>query len=226
MVSRIQIIEDEKAVAQLLEFNLQKEGYEVLCADNGEDGLSDVRSLKPDLLILDWMLPDMNGVDIARQLRFDKKTNNIPIIMLTARAAEDDRVLGLEMGADDYVTKPFSMRELLSRVKVRLRRNVHMDTVSFGDIEIDFEKVRVRRGMRDIRLSPKEFDVLKLLVSHPGRVYSREVILNHIWGFQDDVELRTVDVVIGRLRRALKRGKEKDPIRTVRSVGYAWDDKL
>lgn len=225
MVARIQIIEDDQSIAQLLTFNLEREGYGIMHAENGDDGLSDIRAIKPDLIILDWMLPDMSGIDIARQLRFDKATKHIPIIMLTARADEDDRVHGLEIGADDYVTKPFSMRELQSRIKARLRL-IAPDTkqLQFGDISIDLDKMRVKRGKRAIHLGPKEFDILKLLTARAGRVYSRESILDQIWGIDGDVEIRTVDVAIGRLRRALKRGEERDPIRTIRGAGYSWDE--
>ena len=223
MKYRVQIIEDDESIATLLAFNLNKEGYEVLHADNGEDGLMDIQSHRPDLVLVDWMLPDMSGIDVTRQLRFDGTTKDLPIIMLTARGTEDDRIRGLDVGADDYVTKPFSMRELQSRIKAQLRKNTGGDRRIFGDITVDIGEMRVTRGKREIKLSPKEFSILTLITSKPGRVYTREMILDQIWGLDDDVEIRTVDVVVGRLRRALKRGKENDPIRTIRGSGYSWD---
>lgn len=226
MASHIQIIEDDETIASLLTYNLEREGYSVSHADNVDDGLADIRTQKPDLVILDWMLPDGTGVDVARQIRFDKATKHLPIIMLTARADEDDRVHGLEVGADDYVTKPFSIRELQSRIKVRLRSNAVDNVLRFGDISIDLEKMRVMRGKRNVHLGPKEFEILKFLTSRPGRVYGRELLLDQIWGRDSDVEIRTVDVAIGRLRRALKRGQEIDPIRTVRGAGYSWNEEV
>lgn len=224
MSSRIQIVEDDETIAELLKYNLKREGYMVLHADNGEDALIDIRTQKPDLVILDWMLPDTTGIDIVRQMRFDPQIKGIPIIMLTARSDEDDRVRGLEIGADDYVTKPFSMRELQSRIKRHLHKHSTGDIRQFADISIDIEKMRITRGKRNIHIGPKEFDVLKMLSARPGHVYSREIILNQIWGIEGDVEIRTVDVVIGRLRRALKRGSETDPIRTIRGAGYSWNE--
>ncbi len=226
MSARIQVVEDDETIAELLTYNLEREGYTVLHADNGADAMIDIRTQKPDLVILDWMLPDMSGIDITRQMRFDPDLKTIPIIMLTARVDEDDRVRGLEIGADDYVTKPFSMRELQSRIKSQLRQLGANNVRQFGDITIDIEKMRIMRGKRSIHLGPKEFDVLKMLSARPGYVYSRETILNQIWGMSDDVEIRTVDVVIGRLRRAMKRGSESDPIRTVRGSGYSWNEAV
>ncbi len=228
MGARIQIVEDDASIAELLRFNLEREGYEVNWAESGDDALDDIYAQTPDLVLLDWMLPDMSGIDVARQLRHNKDTKTLPIILLTARSEEDDRVRGLDVGADDYVTKPFSVRELKSRIKAHLRRTGAMpeDVLNFGDIHIDLEKMRVHRGKREVHLSPKEFDVLKMLVARPGRAYSREAILDRVWGIDGDVEIRTVDVVVGRLRRALKRGKEADPIRTIRGTGYAWDENF
>lgn len=226
MSARIQVVEDDETIAELLTYNLEREGYTVLLAENGEDALIDIRTQKPDLVLLDWMLPDMSGIDITRQMRFDPQLKSIPIIMLTARADEDDRVHGLDVGADDYVTKPFSMRELQSRIKRQLKQISTNHLRQFGDIIIDLNKIRITRGQRNIHLGPKEFDVLKMLSARPGHVYSRETILNQIWGIDGDVEMRTVDVVIGRLRRALKRGKESDPIRTIRGAGYSWNEAV
>ncbi len=228
MSTRIQIVEDDPSIAEILLFNLKDEGYEVSWSETGDDALDEIYASAPDLVLLDWMLPDMTGIDIARKLRHHKDTQNLPIIMLTARGEEDDRVRGLEVGADDYVTKPFSIRELRSRIRAQLRRTgaLQENQLIFGPISIDTEKMRVNRGKRDIHLSPKEFQVLQMLTARPGRVYSREAILDRVWGLDDDVEIRTVDVVIGRLRRALRKGKESDPIRTVRSAGYAWDENF
>ncbi len=228
MAAHIQIVEDDASIAEVLRFNLEKDGYQVSWSQNGDDALDELFSRTPDLVLLDWMLPDMSGIDIARQLRHNNDTKSVPIIMLTARSQEDDRVRGLDVGADDYVTKPFSVRELQSRIKAHLRRTgVQLQEVQeFGPISIDLEKMRVRRGKRDIHLSPKEFEVLKMLVARPGRAYSRDAILDRVWGIDGDIEIRTVDVVMGRLRRALKRGDERDPIRTIRGMGYAWDENF
>lgn len=228
MGALVHIVEDDKSIAELLRFNLEREGYDVLWSDHGEDALDEIYARAPDLLILDWMLPDISGVEMVRRLRHREATKSLPIILLTARATEDDRVRGFDVGADDYVTKPFSVRELLSRVKANLRRAgvVNEDVRVFGSVSVDLEKMRVKRGAREIRLSPKEFEVLKMLVRKPGRAYAREAILDHVWGMEQDVELRTVDVVVGRLRRALKRGNEADPIRTIRGVGYSWDENF
>lgn len=226
MAATVYLVEDDESLATLIDINLRKDGYHVRHLDNGEDGLFAIRDGAPDLVLLDWMLPDLSGVEITRRLRHDARTRAIPIIMLTARGEEDDRVTGLEAGADDYVSKPFSFRELQSRIKSQLRRTGFVDAESrrFGDIEIDSTKRRVKRQNRELRVGAKEFALLELLTARPGRVFTREMLLDQLWSHDVEVELRTVDVTIGRLRRALRRGDERDPIRTVRGLGYAWDE--
>ena len=224
--TRVLIVEDEEALATLLEYNLSKENFDVSIASDGEEGLLKIKESMPDVVILDWMLPKISGIEICRQIRSIPETKNIPIIMLTARSEEADRVRGLETGADDYLTKPFSTKELIARVKAVLRRirpGLADDTVIVGDIEIDRVSHRVRRGEMEIHLGPTEFRLLDHLVQHPGRVFSREQLLNAIWGSNVFVEVRTVDVHIGRLRKALNKFDQGDPIRTVRSAGYALD---
>ena len=222
------IVEDEEALATLLEYNLNKENFDVSIASDGEEGLLKIKENTPDVVILDWMLPKISGIEICRQIRSMPETRNIPIIMLTARSEEADRIRGLETGADDYLTKPFSIKELIARVKAVLRRirpGLADDTVTVGDIEIDRVSHRVQRGDKEIHLGPTEFRLLDHLIQHPGRVFSREQLLNAVWGSDVFVEVRTVDVHIGRLRKALNRFNQGDPIRTVRSAGYALDIK-
>lgn len=222
------IVEDEEALATLLEYNLNKENFDVSIASDGEEGLLKIKENTPDVVILDWMLPKISGIEICRQIRSMPETRNIPIIMLTARSEEADRIRGLETGADDYLTKPFSTKELIARVKAVLRRirpGLADDTVTVGDIEIDRVSHRVQRGDREIHLGPTEFRLLDHLIQHPGRVFSREQLLNAVWGSDVFVEVRTVDVHIGRLRKALNKFKQGDPIRTVRSAGYSLDIK-
>ncbi len=222
------IVEDEEALATLLEYNLNKENFDVSIASDGEEGLLKIKENIPDVVILDWMLPKISGIEICRQIRSMSETRNIPIIMLTARSEEADRIRGLETGADDYLTKPFSTKELIARVKAVLRRirpGLADDTVTVGDIEIDRVSHRVQRGDEEIHLGPTEFRLLDHLIQHPGRVFSREQLLNAVWGSDVFVEVRTVDVHIGRLRKALNKFKQGDPIRTVRSAGYALDIK-
>ena len=192
-----------------------------------DEALVSVEEEAPDLILLDWMLPHISGIEICRQLRARTITRDMPIIMLTARGEEGDRVRGLELGADDYITKPFSMTELAARIKAILRRTKPMiagDVATYHDILLDRETRRVRRGQRDIHLGPTEFKLLDVLMQRPGRVYSREQLLDRVWGHDVYVELRTVDVHVGRLRKALNRRGDKDPIRTVRSAGYALDE--
>ena len=222
------IVEDEEALATLLEYNLSKENFDVSIASDGEEGLLRLKEKAPDVVILDWMLPKISGIEICRQIRSMPETRNIPIIMLTARSEEADRIRGLETGADDYLTKPFSTKELIARVKAVLRRvrpGLADDRVKAGDIEIDRVSHRVQRGDREIHLGPTEFRLLDHLIQHPGRVFSREQLLNAVWGSDVFVEVRTVDVHIGRLRKALNKFDQGDPIRTVRSAGYALDFK-
>ena len=224
--TKVLIVEDDEALATLLEYNLGKEKFDVTLASDGEDALLKVEEGAPDVMILDWMLPKTSGIEVCRQIRSKPETRNIPIIMLTARSEEGDRIRGLETGADDYLTKPFSTAELIARVRAVLRRirpGLADDTVMFGDIEIDRVSHRVTRQGKEIHLGPTEFRLLDHLIQHPGRVFSREQLLNAVWGSDVFVEVRTVDVHIGRLRKALNKHKQGDPIRTVRSAGYALD---
>jgi len=222
----ILVVEDEDALATLLQYNLDKEGYRVTVATDGEEALMLTSERQPDLVLLDWMLPKVSGVEVCRRLRARPETRNLPIVMLTARGEESDRVRGLETGADDYVVKPFSMTELSARIRAVLRRirpALADDRLTHGDIVVDRVAHRVRRADREIHLGPTEFRLLDYLMQHPRRVFSREQLLDSVWGSDVYVEARTVDVHIGRLRKALNRDGEIDPIRTVRSAGYALD---
>ena len=225
MSAKVLVVEDEDALATLLEYNLAKEGYDISLAPDGEEALLRVDEEAPDLVILDWMLPKVSGIEVCRRLRQGPKTRNIPIIMLTARGEETDRIRGLDTGADDYVVKPFSMTELTARVRAVLRRirpGLTEDVARYGDIVIDRVAHRVRRSGKEVHLGPTEFRLLDHFMRHPGRVFSREQLLDSVWGSEIYVEARTVDVHIGRLRKAL--GVEgADPIRTVRSAGYSLD---
>jgi len=224
--TNVLIVEDEEAIATLLDYNLRKEGFETRTALDGEDALFKAQEEAPDIVILDWMLPKISGIEVCRRLRAEGPTRNVPIIMLTARSEESDRVRGLETGADDYLTKPFSNAELIARVRAVLRRirpALVDDVVTHGDIRMDRTAHRVWRDDKEITLGPTEFRLLDHLIQHPGRVFSREQLLNAVWGSDVFVEVRTVDVHIGRLRKALNRYDQGDPIRTVRSAGYALD---
>lgn len=210
----------------MLKYNLEKEGYRVSVANDGEEALVVADESAPDLVVLDWMLPKAPGIEVCRRLRARQDTRNTPIVMLTARTEEGDRIRGLDVGADDYLTKPFSMNELLARLRAvmrRIRPGLADDKVVIGDIVMDRVSHRVKRGERDVHLGPTEFRILDHLMQHPGRVFSREQLLDAVWGSDVYVEARTVDVHIGRLRKALMVGTETDPIRTVRSAGYALD---
>ncbi len=222
----ILVVEDEDSLATLLQYNLDKEGFRVgLCAD-GEEALILIDEKQPDLVILDWMLPTVSGIEVCRRLRQRPATRNLPIIMLTARAEESDRIRGLDTGADDYVVKPFAMSELCARVRAVLRRirpGLAEDQVSRGDIVIDRVAHKVNRHGQEVHLGPTEFRLLDHFMRHPGRVFSREQLLDAVWGSDIYVETRTVDVHIGRLRRALGAAREGDPIRTVRSAGYSLE---
>ncbi|MEL6371589.1 MAG: phosphate regulon transcriptional regulator PhoB [Pseudomonadota bacterium] len=224
--TKVLIIEDDAPIATLLDYNLGKEDYETSVAVDGEEGLFKVDEFQPDLVIIDWMLPKISGIEVCRRLRSKSETRNIPVIMLTARAEEADRVRGLETGADDYMTKPFSTAELMARVRAVLRRirpALVEDVVVQGDIKVDRAAHRVWRADKEIHLGPTEFRLLDHLIQHPGRVFSREQLLNAVWGSDVFVEVRTVDVHIGRLRKALNKFDQGDPIRTVRSAGYSLD---
>jgi two-component system phosphate regulon response regulator PhoB len=222
----ILVVEDEDALATLLQYNLEKEGYQVLVAGDGEEALVSVDEKLPDLIVLDWMLPKISGIEVCRRLRQRPESRNVPIIMLTARGEESDRIRGLDTGADDYVVKPVSMSELAARVRAvmrRLRPGLAEDEVRCGDIVIDRVGHRVRRAGKEVHLGPTEFRLLDYLMRHPGRVLSREQLLDAVWGSDVYVEARTVDVHIGRLRKALNLPETEDPIRTVRAAGYALD---
>ena len=222
----ILVAEDESALVTLLRYNLEREGYRVLEARDGEEVLLVAAEERPDLVILDWMLPQLSGIEVCRRLRSRQETRNVPIVMLTARGEESDRIRGLDTGADDYLTKPFSMTELLARLRAVLRRirpSLAEDVVQVGDIEMDRAAHRVRRGGVEVHLGPTEYRLLDHLIQHPGRVFSREQLLDAVWGSDVYVEARTVDVHVGRLRKALNIEGATDPIRTVRSAGYSLD---
>jgi len=218
------IVEDEPALVELIRYNLIKEGYEVADATDGEEALLQIEERLPDIVLLDWMLPKLAGIEVARRLRSKATTRNLPIIMLTARAEETDRIRGLDVGADDYMTKPFSMSEFTARIRAvmrRIRPALAEDVVVVGDIAMDRAAHKVTRAGADVHLGPTEFRLLDYFIQHPGRVFSREQLLDAVWGSDVYVETRTVDVHIGRLRKALSKGGGDDPIRTVRSAGYA-----
>ena len=221
------IIEDEAALCTLLRYNLEREGYKVYEARNGEEALSAASETAPDLIILDWMLPELSGIEICRRLRARGDLRTVPIIMLTARGEESDRIRGLDTGADDYIVKPFSMSEFLARARAvmrRIRPGLVEDIIAIGDIAMDRGTHRVRRANREVHLGPTEYRILERLMQNPGRVFSREQLLDTVWGADVYVEDRTVDVHIGRLRKALNQPGERDPIRTVRSAGYSFDE--
>jgi two-component system, OmpR family, phosphate regulon response regulator PhoB len=227
MNPRILIVEDEEALTLLLRYNLEKAGYDVEVVARGDEADLRFKESAPDLVILDWMLPGLSGIELCRRLRARPETSQLPIIMLTARGEESERVRGLSTGADDYIVKPFSVPELLARVSALLRRSSPervADILSFGELALDREKKRVSRSGRAIDLGPTEYRLLEFLMERPGRVFSREQLLNGVWGSEVYIDERTVDVHIGRLRKALNRGYVDDPIRTVRGSGYALDD--
>ncbi|HYH17787.1 MAG TPA: phosphate regulon transcriptional regulator PhoB [Azospirillum sp.] len=225
----ILIVEDEADLVTLLRYNLEKDGYRTAVAGDGEEALMLAGEQTPNLVLLDWMLPLMSGIEVCRQLRRNARTRDIPIIMVTARGEESDRVRGLNSGADDYITKPFSPTELSARVRAVLRRAqpaLSEETLRFADVELDLAGHRVRRQGRDVHLGPTEFRLLRHFMQHPGRVFSREQLLDQVWGHDVYVEPRTVDVHIRRLRKALNGDDGLDIIRTVRSAGYSLDDKV
>ena len=229
MNASILIVEDEEALTLLLRYNLETQGYEVETIARGDEADTRLKEGSPDLVILDWMLPGLSGIELCRRLRARPETRQLPIIMLTARGEESERVRGLATGADDYIVKPFSVPELLARVNALLRRASPervADVLSFGDITIDREKKRVTRSGHAIDLGPTEYRLLEFLMERPGRVFSREQLLDGVWGSDIYIDERTVDVHVGRLRKALNRGHGDDPIRTVRGAGYARDDRF
>ena len=227
MATRILIVEDEESLALLLRYNLEAEGYVVDAVARGDEAEVRLQEAPPDLALLDWMLPGLSGIELCRRLRQREETARLPVIMLTARGEEAERIRGLATGADDYVVKPFSLPELMARVKAILRRSSPdriAEVLKIGDIELDRAAHRVMRGLRQVRLGPTEFRLLEFLMESPGRVLSRAQLLDGVWGRDAFVDERTVDVHIGRLRKALIRGNERDPIRTVRSAGYVFGD--
>ena len=226
MTPHILVVEDEDALSTLLQYNLDKEGYEVAVAADGEEALTLVSERLPDIIVLDWMLPKISGIEVCRRLRQRAESRNVPIIMLTARGEESDRIRGLDTGADDYIVKPFAMSELSARIRAVLRRirpGLAEDRVHIGDLVIDRVAHRVKRAGKEIHLGPTEFRLLDYLMQHPGRVFSREQLLDAVWGRDVYVEQRTVDVHIRRLRKAINGDGLPDLIRTVRSAGYALD---
>jgi two-component system phosphate regulon response regulator PhoB len=223
---RILLVEDDSALAELLVYNFEREEFEVVHTTDGEEALLLAAESPPDLVLLDWMIEGVSGIEVCRRLRRRSETANVPIIMLTARGEEADRVRGLETGADDYVTKPFSPRELVARVAAVLRRvrpALAGEQLSYGDIEMDVGNHKVRRGGAVVQLGPTEFRLLRHFLEHPGRVFSRERLLDSVWGQDREIEARTVDVHIRRLRKAINAEGRSDIIRTVRSAGYALD---
>ncbi len=226
MTPYILVVEDEDALATLLGYNLMKEGFRVERAADGEEALLRVSEEPPDLVVLDWMLPKVSGVEVCRQLRAGAETRRTPVLMLTARGEEGDKVRGLDTGADDYVVKPFSMSELVARIRALLRRTrpeLVEERLEYADVVLDRGRHRVTRGGKDVHLGPTEYRLLDFLMQRPGRVFSRERLLDAVWGANTYVEVRTVDVHVGRLRKALRQQGAPDLIRTVRSAGYALD---
>jgi two-component system phosphate regulon response regulator PhoB len=223
---RILLVEDDRALAELIRFHLERDGFEVVGTADGEEALLLARETPPDLVLLDWMIEGVSGIEVCRRLRRLEGTSRIPVIMITARGEEGDRVRGLETGADDYVTKPFSPRELMARVGAVLRRSrpaLAGETLTFADLEMDLAAHRVRRGGDTISLTPSEFRLLRHFLENPRRVFTREGLLDTVWGRDSEVEFRTVDVQVRRIRKALNAGGRPDLIRTVRSAGYALE---
>lgn len=222
------LVEDDMALAELVSWHFEKQGFKVSTTPDGEEALLIAHEARPDIVVLDWMIENLSGIEVCRRLRRDGDTSNIPIIMMSARGEEDDRIRGLEIGADDYVTKPFSPRELVARVNAvlrRLRPALAGETLSFADVEMDTVGHRVKRAGHNIPLGPTEFRLLKHFLEHPGWVFSRERLLDSVWGHDSEIEMRTVDVHIRRLRKALNVDGRPDIIRTVRSAGYSLDSE-
>jgi two-component system phosphate regulon response regulator PhoB len=229
MTATILIVEDEADLSELMRYNLEAGGFHVVTAESGDEAVERIRDGVPDLILLDWMLPGLSGIELCRRWRSREETARTPIIMITARGEEEERVRGLAIGADDYVVKPFSMPELVARIQALLRRSnpqLVTNLLKAGDLELDRQSHRVRRAGRDLHLGPTEYRLLEYLMRHPGRVYSREQLLDGVWGNDVYVDERTVDVHVGRLRKAINRGREQDPIRTVRGAGYAFDERF
>lgn len=229
MTPQVLVVEDETDLIELLRYNLEAENFAVATAEDSEEAMLRIAEATPDIILLDWMLPGTSGIEICRRLRARADTAGIPIIMLTARGEEEERVRGLATGADDYVVKPFSLPELMARINALLRRSnpqLIAAILKAGDIELDRTTHRVRRSGKEVHLGPTEYRLLEYLMGNPGRVYSREQLLDGVWGTDVYVDERTVDVHVGRLRKAINKGRAKDPIRTVRGAGYAFDEKF
>ncbi|HVX80508.1 MAG TPA: phosphate regulon transcriptional regulator PhoB [Devosiaceae bacterium] len=229
MPAHILIVEDEADLALMMRYNLEAEGFRVSTAATGDEAAELMRETLPDLILLDWMLPGLSGIELCRRWRAREETARIPIIMITARGEEEERIRGLATGADDYVVKPFSVPELQARINALLRRSnpqLVTNVLRAGDLELDRTSHRVRRAGREVHLGPTEYRLLEYLMRHPGRVYSREQLLDGVWGNDVYVDERTVDVHVGRLRKAINRGRSPDPIRTVRGAGYAFDERF
>ena len=223
---KLLLVEDDGSLAELLEYRFEKEGYDVRTTSDGDEALLMAEEETPDLVILDWMIEGTSGIEVCRRLRRSKATAAVPIIMLTAREAEDDRIRGLDTGADDYITKPFSPRELLARVSAVLRRvrpALAGESIQVGDMKLDPVAHRVERDGKELKLGPTEYRLLAFFMEHPRRVFSRAQLLDAVWGTGSEIEERTVDVHIRRLRKAIEAGGGPDPIRTVRSAGYALE---
>ena len=221
---KILVVEDEPNQVELIEFNLNSEGYEVIVAQDGEEALDLAEEENPDLILLDWMLPKVSGIEVCRQLRRSKMTREIPIVMLTARSEESDKIRGLDIGADDYITKPYSIKELLARVRAAMRRpatSVISDQMTVGKIVVDLQKHLVAIDGLQVNLGPTEYRLLVTLMQSPERVFSRNQLLDNVWGISADVDTRTVDVHVARLRKVIEVGANKNIIRTVRGFGYA-----
>ena len=228
MPAKIIVVEDELPLSELLKYNLEADGYDVVHAADGEEAALLLAEQSFDLAILDWMIPKVSGIELCRRLRNRSETQNLPIILLTARGEESDRVRGLTTGADDYVTKPFSVQELMARIKALLRRSAPerlSDVLVSGSIMMDRGAHKVTRGSREVRLGPTEYRMLEVFMESPRRVLSRNQLLDRVWGQSSEVDERTVDVHVGRLRKSLIRGNEADPIRTVRGAGYVFDGR-
>jgi two-component system phosphate regulon response regulator PhoB len=226
MPTKVLVVEDEEALTLLLRYNLEAEGYAVDSVARGDDAEIRLKEHVPDIAVVDWMLPGISGIELCRRIRAREETRRLPVIMLTARGEEGDRVRGLSTGADDYIVKPFSVPEFLARVKALLRRtdpNLLSDKLVAGDIELDRDSRRVRRNGTELHLGPTEFRLLEFLMRSPGRVFTREQLLDNVWGRDVYIDERTVDVHVGRLRKAIKAQSGSDPIRTVRGAGYAFE---
>jgi two-component system phosphate regulon response regulator PhoB len=226
MLANVLLVEDEKSIVTLIKYNLEKEGFKVFCAETGEDALKIIKEKTLDVVILDWMLPDVSGIEVCRQIKKDKKLKNIPVLILTAKGEPDDKIKGLEVGADDYVTKPFNSKELLLRIKSLIKRSkpsLLEETATFKNLKINRITKKVFRDNIEIKLGPIEYKLIDFFIKSPQRVYSREQLLNNVWGDNINVESRTVDVHIRRLRKAINFENKIDLIRTVRSSGYSLD---